>query len=461
MKYPGFKKLYRTLENYGKEAVRSVAFLPVPMIFTSVVFGYIFFWLENNTAISDWTSETFPALAITSQDTARTILGMFIGGLITLTVFTFSQIMILLNQVASSYSPRLLPKLTGDRSLQFVMGLNLATIVLNIAVLLSIRSSDDYKIPNFSILICVFFGIVCLCLFVYFVTAITKRIQVDSIISATSGDAMRSLEAQTLMGEKGYSEQGVPEGVSEWFVVPSPISGYVGSVDHDTLAKLAQENATRFYIGVSKGQYVPEGLPLLQSEQVLEDEDVEAVLSAVEPIRSQFDDWYLPNLKQLTEIALKALSPGINDPGTALMVIDRQTEVLGKMMQVPLYNYYRREEGGEIWFSRHSYQEVLQTLMSEMRCYAKQDPLVVRRLFQMLYHLMEMAADGLSYRLFIQREISALLRDARLHILNPHDRSQIARDILLHRRAVKHATRLLENRNIFELEPEEPAVTAD
>ncbi|WP_116107818.1 DUF2254 domain-containing protein [Lewinella sp. IMCC34191] len=454
MKYPGIKKLYRILENYGKEAVRSVAFLPVPMIFTAVVFGYIFFWLENNTTISDWTSETFPALAITSQDTARTILGMFIGGLITLTVFTFSQIMILLNQVANSYSPRLLPKLTGDRSLQFVMGLNLATIVLNIAVLLSIRSSDDYKIPNFSILICVFFGIVCLCLFVYFVTAITKRIQVDSIVNATAKEAMDSLELQSALLEQGYAEQGVPENVGEWYVVPSPISGYVGSVDHDTLAKLAQESATRFYIGVSKGQYVPKGLPLMQSEQMLDEDKVEQVLSAVEPIRSQFDDWYLPNLKQLTEIALKALSPGINDPGTALMVIDRQTEILAKLMEVPLYNYYRREEGGEVWFARHSYQEVLQTLMSEMRCYAKLDPLVMRRLFQMLYHLLELAAGGLSYRLFIQGEIAALLRDARRHIRNPHDRKQIVRDIFLHRRSVKHATRLLENKNIFEAEPE-------
>ncbi|PPK85775.1 putative membrane protein [Neolewinella xylanilytica] len=460
MKHPGIKKLYRTLENYGKEAVRSVAFLPVPMIFTAVVFGYVFFWLENNTNVSDLTGEWLPALAITSQDTARTILGMFVGGLITLTVFTFSQIMILLNQVASSYSPRLLPKLTGDRSLQFVMGLNLATIVLTITVLLSIRSNEGYSIPNFSILVCVFFGVVCLCLFVYFVTAITKKIQVDSIIDASARDAMESLESQCKLGDRGYSEQGVPEDVAEWFVIPSPISGYVGSVDHDTLAKLAQENATRFYIGVSKGQYVPKGLPLLQSQHVLDDEKVEDVLSAVEPIRDQFDDWYLPNLKQLTEIALKALSPGINDPGTALMVIDRQTEVLGKMMHVPLYNYYRCEEGGEIWFSRHSYEEVLRTLMSEMRCYAKEDPLVVRRLFQMLYHLLEMAAASLSYRLFVQREIAALLRDARRHIENPHDRSQIARDIFGHRRAIKHASRLLQKKNIYEVEPE-PATEAD
>ncbi len=443
------KKFYRQIENYAKEAVRSVAFLPVPMIFAAGLLGFVFFWLENNTGISDFTTDIFEALAITSQDTARTILGMFVGGLITLTVFTFSQIMILLNQVASNYSPRLLPKLTGDRSLQFVMGLNLSTIVLTIAVLLSIRSDDEYKIPNFSILVCVTLGVICLCLFVYFVTAITKKIQVNSIIESTAEDALRSLDKQEKLDQRGYQERGTPNNVREWYVIPSPISGYVGSVDHKTLSDLALKYHSRFYIGISKGQYVPKGLPLLQSEHQLQEDQVKQVLSAVAPIPDLFDDWYLPNLKQLTEIALKALSPGINDPATALTVIDRQTQILGRMMEVPLFNFYQSKKGGEIWFSRHSYEEVLSSVMEEMRCYGKQDPLLVRRLFQMLYHLLELAGDGLSYRKYIERELQALLFDARKNIVNPADRSKIARDIFFHRRSVKHARELLAYRNVF------------
>lgn len=442
------KKLYRTLQTYAKLAVRSVAFLPVPMIVFAGMLGFVLFSLEKRTGISDTAAEWFPALAITSQDTARTILGMFVGGLITLTVFTFSQIMILLNQVASSYSPRLLPKLTGDRSLQFVMGLNLATIVLTIAVLLSIRSNDEYKIPIFSILTCVMLGIICLCLFVYFVTAITKKIQVDSIIDASAQDALDSLNKQCRLDEKGYGEKSTPAGIADWYAIPSPISGYVGSVDHDTLSKLADEQQTRFYIGVRKGEYVPRGLPLLQSEHKLEVDQIKLVLAAVEPIPHHFDDWYLPNLKQLTEIALKALSPGINDPGTALSVIDRQTEILARMMEVPLFNYYRAEEGGEVWFSRHDYPEVLTALMQEMRCYGRHDPLVVRRMLQMLFHLMELAGQGLVHRQAVEQEIGALIADARVSILNPFDRNTVAHDIRLHRRSVRHARELLRRDNL-------------
>ncbi|THH40055.1 DUF2254 domain-containing protein [Neolewinella litorea] len=434
--------IYRTLQTFAKQAVRSVAFLPVPMIIAAVLLGFLFFWLEKNTEISKHATEIFPALAITSQDTARTILGMFIGGLITLTVFTFTQIMSLLNQVASSYSPRLLPKLTGDRALQFVMGLNLATIVLTITVLLSIRSNDEYSIPNFSILICTILGITCLVLFVYFVTTITRKIQVSSIIDATANDAMSSLDRERTWSEKGYAEGSIPPEVLLWDAIPSPLGGYVGTVDHDTLAQLGIEYGTRFYIGISKGQYVPRGLPILQTEHRLDKDQIERVLAAVSPIPDQFDDWYLPNLKQLTEIALKALSPGINDPATALMVIDRQTEVLAELMDVPLHNVYRSKEGGEVWFARHGYQEVLVALMQEMRCYAKQDPLVMRRLFQMLYHLLQLAGDRLSYRRYIEHEIRVLVSDARAGISNRADRAVIANDLRYHRRAIAGARRV-------------------
>ncbi|MCP9235722.1 DUF2254 domain-containing protein [Lewinella sp. JB7] len=452
-------KLTRLVRTFSKQAVRSVAFLPVPMIVAAVTFGFLFYWLENRTGISQRTTDIFPALAITSQDTARTILGMFIGGLITLTVFTFSQIMILLNQVASSYSPRLLPKLTGDRSLQFVMGLNLATIVLTITVLLSIRSNDDYKIPNFSILVCTILGITCLCLFVYFVTAITKKIQVDSIIDASARVSLRGIESEFDQQQEGFSEGTIPREVKDWYAIPSPISGYVGTVDHKSLSELAGKYDTRIYIGVRKGDFVPKGLPMLQSERKLTEEQIERIMATVSPIHDRFDDWYLPNLKQLTEIALKALSPGINDPGTALTVIDRQTEILSRLMAAPLHNYFRAKQGGDVWFARHDYDEVLTALMQEMRCYGKQDPLIVRRLFQMLFHLLLLAGQSVTYGRIVGEEMRALLEDARANILNSSDRRVIARELMAQRRRLRDVRELELLRDTHRDRPGTRAVT--
>jgi uncharacterized membrane protein len=435
--------LLRISRTFIKQALRSVAFLPVPMITASIGIGFMLYYLENGTDISPWTADAFPGLAISSQDTARTILGMFIGGLITLTVFAVSQIMILLNEAANSYSPRLLPKLTGDRSLQFVMGFNLSTIIIMITVLLSIRSTDDYQIPNFSILLCVVLGVAALCLFVYFITAITKRVQVNSIIDNTARDSLDGFDRERKAADRGFAERSLPDEARDWYTIPSPLSGYVGTIDFKRLAKLAKEYGTRLYIGVDKGQFVPRGLPLLQSEHRLSEEQAGKLVKAVSPIYDTFDDWYLPNLKQLVEIALKAMSPGINDPGTAIMVIDRLTEVLGDLMHVPLHNYFRGEEGGEVWMSRHDYGGILVAVMQEMRRYCREDPLVVRRLFEMLYHLLQIAPDSASYDRLLYREIRALLTDVREELVNPHDRRVLAGDLFVHRRRLRHGRGLV------------------
>ena len=175
---------------------------------------------------------------------------------------------------------------------------------------------------------------------------------------------------------------------------------------------------------------------MLQTERPLDEEQIERVLTTVAPIRHQFDDWYLPNLKQLTEIALKALSPGINDPGTALMVIDRQTEVMSRLMHTPMHNYFRAEEGNDVWFARHDYGDILTALMQEMRCYGKQDPLVVRRLLQFLFHLLRKADGDRPHSRLIVAEIITLLSDVRASITNRSDRRLVATEVYGHRRTV-------------------------
>lgn len=143
------QKIYRYFLSWLRTAVQSLAFLPLPMMIIGLLAGATLFFLEVNTDLGARVSEMLPAQILSSQETARSSLSLVIGGLITLTVFTFTQMMSLFSQVASSYSPRLLPYFTGARSLQFVMGAYLAVIILSIIVLLSIRGNDEGYVPNF------------------------------------------------------------------------------------------------------------------------------------------------------------------------------------------------------------------------------------------------------------------------------------------------------------------------
>lgn len=432
------QRFYRFFRSWLRTALQSLAFLPLPMMLGALVFGVLLFHLETNTKLSLAITEVLPSTILSSQATARSVLTIIIGGLITLTVFTFTQMMTLFSQVANSYSPRLLPIFTGSRALQFVMGAYLATIILSLIVLLSIRGNDDGYVPNLSVLLCIVLGVLCLVMFLYFVTTISNKIQVTNIIEEVYHRGVKAIARE--VGRPGFSERPAPTDFSDWYAIPSPIGGFIGTVDYNSLSKLAHKYETQFYLSADRGQFVPENLPLVYCSHKISAASIKEVLKAVSPIHQKFTDWYLPPVRLLTEIAVKAMSPGINDPGTAIDVIDRLTGLLMRLMRLPQYNHYQAtqdEKGGEVWLATHQFTNILTGVMQELRQYCKADPLVVRRLFLMLFHLLASAGNGFTYQRVIRAELEALLADARTNLTNTHDRRIQAKEIIQQRAQLK------------------------
>ncbi|MEL7160563.1 MAG: DUF2254 domain-containing protein [Bacteroidota bacterium] len=434
------QRLYRTLLSWTKSVVRSVAFLPVPMMFFGLLVGILLYYLELNTDVSARFAEWLPAVMVSSQETARSILGLFVGGLITLVVFTFTQMMSLFNQVANSYIPRLLPLFTGDRSLQLTMGFYLATIIVTLIVLLSIRSDDGGYVPNLSVLFCIVCGVISLCMFMYFVTTISDKIKVSSIIESVYLRGVEMLNRE--QKKKNFHRQALPPNLDDWYAIPSPIDGFIGTVNYPHLSILASKYGTRFYLGTELGTYVPRNYPLLQSEQKLNAGQIGKVMDAVSPVSHAYDDWYLPQINLLVEIALKALSPGINDPATAINVIDRLTGLLARLLSSPFYNFYQAEGGGEVWVVRQQFEAIFAGVMGQLRRYGREDPAVCRRLIRMLYHLYGECGNRVSPRRCVRDEIMALIDDCRRYLVNPADRRAIAGEIYASRRLIR---RLREN----------------
>ncbi|MTB50945.1 DUF2254 domain-containing protein [Lewinella sp. W8] len=415
-----------------KHALRSLAFLPVPMIASAILLGVILFNLEVNTNWSQSLESEIPSLVVGSQTTARAVLSVLIGGLITLTVFTFTQMMSLFNQVASIYSPRLLPRFTSDRSLQLVMGTYLSVIILSVMVLLSIRSDEGTYVPNISVLACIILGIVCLVLFVYFVTNISDKIQVTNIINYLGDRCEQLLENEK--NKENFSHLPPPETLAQWTPIAAPINGFVGTVNFTQLSELAKATDTRFFLCLPRGKYITRGLPIILSEKDLAAEQREAVLDAVAPVTVRFDDWYLPQIKLLTEIAVKAMSPGINDPGTALDALDRLTSCLHQVMLLPVNNHYKSPDGSDVWKATFSFGEILNACLQAIRNYAREDVLVCRKLFILLFQLKALAADSPNHLRIINREIQAVLADVNQTVSNPIDRKVLAEDLYRHRR---------------------------
>ncbi|MBQ0769918.1 MAG: DUF2254 domain-containing protein, partial [Bizionia sp.] len=149
-----------------------IAFFPTLIAFAGSAFAFLMFYLESK-GVSKYLLDIVPDLVINNTDTARTLLTTITAGSISIMVFSFSMVMVLLNQASSNFSPRLLPGLISNRRHQIILGIYVATILYSIFTLISIRpSGNEYQLPGFSVLLAIVFMVISLGAFIYFIHSI-------------------------------------------------------------------------------------------------------------------------------------------------------------------------------------------------------------------------------------------------------------------------------------------------
>lgn len=394
-----------------------IAFFPSILAFFGCFFAYLMMFLEIR-GISDYISEFAPFLVISNLETARILLTTFIAGLISIMVFSFSMVMILLNQASSNFSPRLLPGLISNRRHQTVLGLYIATILYCIFILVFIEpSGNDYKVPGFSVLFAIIFMVICLAAFIYFIHSISQEIQISNIMHKIFVDAESQLKKQ-IEDEKNQKEF---ENTSNWFVYNSGSFGYLQSISTKILTDVTKEYSIKIETLVNIGNYCKQDEPLFKTNKKLEDDCLERIQTAFTISFEEFiEDNNVLAFKHLTEIAIKAMSPGINDPGTALYAIDYIANLLQLKMQKKDYllSYYK--DSAFLKINLIPFTEVLDKVVTSLRTYCKEDILVVLKLLKILSQLINKTshqehADDLT------KQINNILFDARKAIENPAD----------------------------------------
>ena len=141
------KKLFIRIFDFFNTVESKIAFYPTLFAISGFFVALLMIFLEQH-GISRKIMDEFPILMVEDGDTALTVLSACLGGLISLMVFSFSMVMLLLSQASNNYSPRLLPGLISDRRHQVILGIYLSTILYNIFILFSIEPSEDkYTLP--------------------------------------------------------------------------------------------------------------------------------------------------------------------------------------------------------------------------------------------------------------------------------------------------------------------------
>ncbi|MDX1463012.1 MAG: DUF2254 domain-containing protein [Marinirhabdus sp.] len=422
------KKLYLRLKTFFNTIQGKIAFYPSLLAGIGFSFAFIMAWLES-TEISKILLEEFPQLMLQDGDTVLTIMSTCIAGIISMMVFSFSMVMLLLSQASSNFSPRLLPGLISDKKNQIILGTYLATIIYLIFILFSIEPEDEqYSLPGLSILLGIIMTIVCLGCFIYFIHNMSQSIQINTILDTIFYKSKERLEL-TLDKEQDHQDRTKEgfEDVSKWHSYTTSKSGYFQNISIQNILNICDRNNTKIYLDIPKGFFVLQHKPFILSEKPLSDEVLGQVLDNINFARGEFvEDNYVLAFKQITEIAVKAMSPGVNDPGTAINAIDYLTELFALRMLKKDTAVFYKDNSLLLQMKVVQFGELLHTCMASLRTYCKHDPVLVEKLIWMLSYLSEQKNNAHpEYAEVVQFELATLLTDAKSSLANENDWQRI------------------------------------
>ncbi|MFD2043461.1 DUF2254 domain-containing protein [Ornithinibacillus salinisoli] len=278
-----------------------------------------------------------PSMLFADIDLAQTILSSISASLLTMTTITFSTILVVLTTYLSEFSPRTLQNFIRDHHTQRVLGIFVGGIIYSLLLLLLLRETvevNQFIVPFFAIII----AIICLIVFVFFIHHVTSWIQVSNLIHNITLDTIKKINNDLKDVENVNKDAPWDDWESEEIkqIKPRPITvkkaGYIQDIDVKGMVGQASKDESIIRIEKRINDYVDPDTPLL-SLWTFGDSNVQDNYERFVTIgtkQAAYND-IETGLTKIVEIALRALSPGINDPNTAINCIDNLGKILTKL----------------------------------------------------------------------------------------------------------------------------------
>ncbi|MGB0113940.1 MAG: DUF2254 domain-containing protein [Ilumatobacteraceae bacterium] len=338
------------------------------------------------------TDEVLPTWLETTVDSARSVFSTIAGGLITSITLLLSMMLVAVQLASTQFSPRTLRDWLGNRTLQRAIGLVLGTTVY---CLLALRSTRDFgegadaTVPHVTVLVAVALGVLSLVAVVRSVDHLTQSVRVGSVAERVATETIEVI-GRTENMPPGQAPELLPASaatvVTDRVEVPPdavPIettnTGWIQQIDADGLLSALPEGSTGF-VAVSIGGFVPDHAPLLWIAPPPHADDPcrERVLDAfaIGDSRTMQQDVEF-GLVQLTDVAVRALSPGVNDPTTACDVIVHIGNVLVSIWEQDEPASSRSSEGRTVVMVRVTHAAYLDRAFGPIRRYGAADPEVM------------------------------------------------------------------------------------
>jgi uncharacterized membrane protein len=316
-----------------KESVRT-GFWAIPSLCVVLAVTMALVLLEVDQRREQGGRFTFAA----GPDGAREVLSAISTSMITFTGLVFSITIVVLQLTSSQFSPRVLRTFLRDRQTQLSLGIFVATFVYAVTVLRTVSAVEDNTfVPAVATTAGLLLLLVSVAVFVSYIHHIATAIQVSSIMTAIGDETREAIKTRYPSDTTPGPSPVAPAETTPSAVLVARRSGVVTRVSVPRLVDLAAQADVVLSLRPHLGDFVPEGAPLLD---VLGDAgrlDVDAVMSAITLARDRSMDQDVAfGLRQLVDIAERALSPGVNDPTTAVQALDQVHDVLRRLATRPL-----------------------------------------------------------------------------------------------------------------------------
>ena len=365
---------------------------------------------------------------------ARDLMSSLLSGLMTMTSLVVSVTFVILTLAANQLGPRLISTFMGDRQIQTVLGLFLGTILYVLVVLRSLDETLGAEgVPHLAVTIGSVLTVVCLFALLFYVHKIARAIIADSIVARVAGDLHNDIRSM-LSAEPKETERTIPDLTKPRAgSVSLDRSGYIQVIDYDRLVRLACQGKAVFQVNVRAGHFVLKNGEhvVIHAGRSTGDEAVQAIRAAfvVGGERSSAQDLEF-GLRQLVEIALRALSPGINDPYTAIAVLDRLGAALEEIFMRPLQQGVWRDKEGEVRViaQRSDVQGLTNAAFDAIRQAAREIPAVLIRMADVLGQLAPVL-HAEAAREAVSQQLGKLAETAAEACLTPSDRTAVLRRI--------------------------------
>jgi uncharacterized membrane protein len=356
---------------------------------------------ENSPALGAWIPEIlFPA----HQDpqVALTILSGIASSIMTVVSIVFAILLMTLTLASTQFSPRILVSFVRDKSTQWTLGIFLGTFSYCMAALPAVRSLPHPYVPVLTVLVAMLLALVCVGWLIFFINHISRSISVNHIVDRIARETEDVVD-EIMPHPRGHyerSEYPTPSREGRERAIVARKSGYVRFVDVRFLVGCAKSFGVQITLERRVGQFVPAGAPIMRVGDAgrVTPEREDRLLTAIDigPARTMQQDVEF-GIIQIVDIALRAISPAVNDPTTAINCIDQ----LGRIMIVwasrspPLSYMYGPPHVLRMAMPWIGYDGLLDTAFEQIRHYAKNDIAVSLRLLRAFD---DMIVAGTSFR---------------------------------------------------------------